>query len=135
MWVADSPNGETGCLGLAFHPHYAQNGYFYVTYTAGKASAPGVYFQRLSRFTVPAEQRNLPLPVADPNSELILIEQPDREDNHNGGDIHFGADGYLYYAIGDEGNPNDHLGNSQRIDGNFFGAMLRIDVDKKLGNL
>lgn len=134
-WVIDSPNGETGLLGLAFHPSYAENGHFFVAYTAGKTSAPGVYFQRVARFTVPAVQRALPVPVADPTSEVILLEQPDREDNHNGGDLHFGPDGYLYYAIGDEGNPNDHLNNGQRIDLNFFAAMLRIDVDKKAGNL
>ena len=127
---------ECGLLGLAFHPNYAANGYFYVLYTVGKATDTGaVWYERLARFTVPAAQRLLAAPVADPASEFILLEQRDREDNHNGGDLHFGADGYLYCAFGDEGNPNDNWGNSQRIDVNFFSAMLRIDVDKKPGNL
>ena len=128
---------ECGLLGLAFHPNYANNGYLYVLYTVGKASdaAANVFYQRLSRFTVSAAQRALAAPVADPASEYILLEQRDREDNHNGGDLHFGPDGYLYCAFGDEGNPNDQWGNSQRIDVNFFSAMIRIDVDKKPGNL
>ncbi len=125
--------GECGLLGMAFHPQFAENGYFYVTYSVVKAGTSG-WFQRLSRFTVPPEQIGQANPVADPNSELILIEQADRGDNHNGGDIHFGPDGYLYYATGDEANANDRYVNSQRIDKNFFSAMLRIDVDKKPGN-
>ena len=129
------PNLECGLLGLAFHPHYADNGYFYVFYSAAKADDPGVWYQRLARFTVPASQREQAAPVADPGSELILLEQRDRGPNHNGGDVHFGPDGYLYLSVGDEENPSDFRNNSQRIDMNFFGAMLRIDVDKKPGNL
>ncbi len=132
--VAGGDN-ECGLLGLAFHPNYATNGYFYITYSVRKSTDTAVWYQRLSRFTVPAAQRTQPAPVADSTSELILIEQRDRDDNHNGGDLHFGADGYLYYSIGDEANPNDTRKNSQRIDMNFFGGMLRLDVDKKPGNL
>ncbi len=126
---------ECGLLGLAFHPDYAQNGWFYVTYSVRKASDDQVWSQRLSRFTMPPGQIGLPAPVADASSEVILIEQRDREGNHNGGDLHFGPDGYLYYATGDEGNPWDYLGNSQRIDLNFFAGMMRLDVDKKPGSL
>ena len=129
------PNLECGLLGLDFHPDYAANGYFYVFYSVAKASDPGVWYQRLSRFTIPVEQRDQPSPLADAASELILLEQRDRGPNHNGGDLHFGPDGYLYLSVGDEDNPSDHFNNSQRIDMNFFGAMLRIDVDKKPGNL
>jgi len=133
--IVAGPDGECGLTGLAFHPNYATNGYFYITYSVRKASDSAVWYQRLSRFTVPAAQINQAAPVADSSSELILIEQRDREDNHNGGDLHFGADGYLYYSIGDEGNPDDTWVNSQRIDKNFFSGVIRIDVDKKAGNL
>jgi glucose/arabinose dehydrogenase len=128
-------NPECGLLGVAFHPDFASNGYFYVAYSVGKSNDDKVWFQRLSRFTIPAAQIGQAAPVADPSSERILIEQRDRVDNHNGGDLHFGPDGYLYWAVGDEANPNDIYNNSQRIDMNFFGAMVRIDVDKKPGNL
>ncbi len=126
--------GENGLLGLAFHPQFSSNGYIYLAYTVVKNGVSGC-FQRLSRFTIPSHQINLPSPVADPNSELIIIEQADRDHNHNGGDLHFGADGYLYWGVGDEGDPFDHRANSQRIDKDFFAAMIRIDVDKKVGNL
>ena len=126
---------ESGLLGFAMHPGFATNGYFYVSYEVKKAGDPTFGHQRLSRFTVPAAQIGQPAPVADPSSELILIEQPDRNESHSGSDLHFGTDGYLYWSIGDEGALSDGRRNSQRIDMNFFGAMLRIDVDKKPGNL
>lgn len=128
-------DGECGLLGVAFHPNYATNGYFYVAYSVRKSTDSSVWYQRLSRFTVPQAQISAAAPVADPTSEVILIEQRDREDNHNGGGLHFGSDGYLYWCVGDEGNGYDHFGNSQNIQRNFFSALLRIDVDKKLGNL
>ena len=126
-------NQELGLLGLAFHPGFASNGYFYVSYTVRKGG--GSYYQRLSRFTVPAGQINQPAPIADPGSELILIEQLDEGANHQGGDVHFGPDGYLYVAYGDEENPRDFRLNSQRIDKDYFAGMLRIDVDKLPGNV
>ncbi|MES2660549.1 MAG: Ig-like domain-containing protein [Verrucomicrobiota bacterium] len=126
---------ESGLLGLAFHPDYAVNGYFYVAYSVRKANDGAVEYQRLSRFTVPPAQIGLPAPVANPASERILIEQRDRNDWHNGGDLHFGRDGYLYWSTGDEGGENSVFNNAQRIDMNFFAGILRIDVDKKPGNL
>jgi glucose/arabinose dehydrogenase len=128
-------DGEAGLLGMAFHPDYATNGYFYVAYMIVKDSDPSVWYQRLSRFTVPAGQIGEPAPVADPASERILIDQRDRDFGHNGSDLHFGADGYLYWSIGDEGFDVGLSNNAQRIDMNFFSGMLRIDVDKKPGNL
>lgn len=128
------PNVECGLLGFDFHPNFAANGYFYVAYSVVKSNDPDVWYQRLSRFTIPSGQIGQPAPVAAPGSELILFEQRDRGANHNGGDVHFGNDGYLYMSLGDEDNPSDHYNNSQRIDMNFFGGMLRIDVDKKPGN-
>ncbi|MBT6238812.1 MAG: hypothetical protein HOI50_10690, partial [Verrucomicrobia bacterium] len=119
--------GERGLLGLAFHPDHASNGFFYVFYTAQGSGSPN----RLSRFKVTPDD-----PFAgDPETELILIDQPDDAGNHNGGDVHFGPDGYLYVALGDEGNANDSLNNSQRIEKDFFAGILRIDVDKRPGSL
>ncbi|MDA0577157.1 MAG: PQQ-dependent sugar dehydrogenase [Verrucomicrobia bacterium] len=117
--------GEGGILALAFHPNYASNGYFYVWYTTGN------YFDRLSRFTVSPTNAN----QAATNTEQVIIMQLDDASNHNGGDLHFGADGYLYLSLGDEGNSNDSLNNSQLIDKDFFAGLIRIDVDKKPGNL
>jgi len=121
--------GENGVLGLAFHPGYATNGYFYVAYTVRINN--GSYYERISRFSV----NSLDPTQADPNSELILLQQLDEGFNHNGGDLHFGPDGYLYYAAGDEENPNDFRLNSQNIAKDFFAGIFRIDVDKRPGNL
>ena len=120
-------DGENGLLGLAFHPQYAANGFFYVTYSTYVA---GTLYQRVARFTVTANPS-----VADAASEVDLLSQLDEATNHNGGDIHFGPDGYLYYSIGDEGGGNDSFNNSQRIDKDFFSGILRIDVDRKPGSL
>ena len=121
-------NQEHGLLGLAFHPQYASNGYFYVAYTVRISG--GSYYQRLSRFQVSAGDPT----VANPASELILLQQLDRGSNHDGGDIHFGPDGYLYYGAGDEEAQRDIRQNSQKINLNFFSGIFRIDVDKKPGN-
>lgn len=123
-----STSGEQGLLGLAFHPNFAANGYFFVFYSVRKS---GVTYERLSRFSVPSANPTL----ADPASELILLEQSDDYDNHNGGCLQFGADGYLYVSLGDEGNQNDAGANSQKLTKDFFSAILRLDVDKKPGNL
>lgn len=124
--------GEEGLLGIAFHPNYAVNRYFYLFYslttnTTGIANR----HQRVSRFETSPSDPNLGLV----NSELPLITQHDDFSNHNGGDLHFGADGYLYISLGDEGMQNDAGNNSQRIDKDFFSSILRIDVDKLPGNL
>jgi uncharacterized repeat protein (TIGR03806 family) len=127
-----SDNGEEGLLGLAFHPDHSENRQFFVFYSVDKnASNPSPIFERISRFTTRAGDPN----KVDPNSERILIEQEDQAGNHNGGDLHFGPDGYLYVSLGDEGAQNDALQNSQRLTRDFFSAILRIDVDKKPGNL
>ncbi|QJE98925.1 PQQ-dependent sugar dehydrogenase [Luteolibacter luteus] len=122
--------GESGLLSIAFHPQYASNRQFYVFYTVSKTG--GNRFQRVSRFTAQAGNPN----AADTASEQILIEQLDDETNHNGGDMHFGPnDGYLYISVGDEGSGNDALNNSQTINKDLFSGILRIDVDKKPGNV
>ena len=120
--------GEEGMVGLAFHPNYASNGFFYVFYSTSQG---GGRRQRLSRFKVSASNPN----QADAASEQVLIEQVDDFSNHNGGDLHFGPDGYLYVSLGDEGGGNDSGLNSQTITKDFFSSIMRIDVDKKPGNL
>lgn len=113
---------ERGLLGLAFHPGYATNRLFFVFYTT-----TGTLRDRLSRFETSPTNPN----QAMGSPELVLIDQVDEAGNHNGGDLHFGPDGYLYVSLGDEGDANDSLQNSQRINKDFFSGILRIDVDKR----
>lgn len=115
-------SSEQGLLSVAFHPDYANNGDFFVVYNVRSA---GVNYQRLSRWNDPDTTDT----VADPNSETILIEMENNASNHNGGDLQFGADGYLYMSWGDEGNQNDSLNNSQLLDKDFWSSIIRIDVD------
>ena len=115
-------NGEQGLLGLVFHPGYLTNRFFFVFYVT-----PGTRMDRLSRFEISPTNPNQGLT----NTEVILISQADDFANHNAGDLHFGADGYLYVSLGDEGDANDTGANSQRIDKDFFASIIRIDVDKR----
>src|SRR5262249_40631018 len=120
---------ESGLLGLAFHPQYASNGFFYVTYTfSTNGGFDGVHI-RLARFQVSPQDPNQALP----DSELPLITQFDGDPWHEGGDLHFGPDGYLYASFGDGGQ--FAIENVQHIDRDFFGGILRIDVDKRPGSL
>jgi len=122
------PNGESGLLSVAFHPQYATNRCFYVFYSVTKGTSN---YQRVSRFKTKASDPN----SADTSEEVILIDQIDHATNHNGGDMHFGPDGYLYISVGDEGGSSDNMSNSQRIERDLFAGILRIDVDKKAGNI
>lgn len=124
--------GEEGLLGIAFHPNYRVNRYFYIFYSLNTTTAAGTgRHQRVARFEISASDPNLGVPT----SEVPLITQFDDYSNHNGGDLHFGADGYLYISLGDEGNQNDAGNNAQRIDKDFFAGILRIDVDRLAGNV
>lgn len=123
---------EQGVLALAFHPDYRRNRQFYVWYTSDlRVKGKRVREDRLSRFLVSADDPN----VADASSEQILLSQEDEAANHNGGELLFGPDGYLYLSLGDEGGANDEFHNSQRIDRDFFSGILRLDVDRRPGNL
>ncbi len=106
---------EEGLLGLAFDPDFYSNGYFYVYYTAS-----GPRRSTLSRFVADGE-------TADPNSETLILEVEQPYANHNGGQIVFGPDGYLYVGLGDGGSAGDPRGNGQNK-GTLLGAILRLDV-------
>jgi glucose/arabinose dehydrogenase len=127
-----SAESEQGVLALAFHPDYRHNRQFYVWYTSAReVQGKTVREDRLARFQASPEDPD----VADPRSEQILIAQADRADNHNGGELAFGPDGYLYLSLGDEGRYNDDFDNAQRIDRNFFAGILRLDVDQRPGSV
>jgi len=111
--------GEMGLLGLAFHPDYENNGYFYVNYTANNPRRTII-----SRFQVTSNPDS-----ADKNSEFEVLVYNQPYSNHNGGWIGFGpVDGYLYIAAGDGGSSGDPENYAQRIN-TLLGKILRIDVD------
>ncbi len=115
----DSTSDEMGLLGLAFDPDFASNGYFYVNYTETAGS----------RFSVIARFHALDATHGDPNSELRLMRYVQPENNHNGGWMAFGQDGYLYIATGDGGGGGDMhgtCGNGQSLT-TLLGKILRID--------
>jgi len=111
-------NGERGLLGLAFHPQYSSNGYFFVYYnnTAGNII--------VARYSVNPTNPD----AADPASEKILLNIPKPFDNHNGGSIHFAPDGNLWIVTGDGGSGGDPNNNAQNKN-SLLGKMLRIDVN------
>ena len=117
-------NGEMGLLGLAFHPDYSDNGRFYVYYSTLR---DGTHISRISEYRVSSSNPD----VADASSARVLFELEQPEDNHNGGNLQFGPDGYLYIALGDGGGSGDRhgaIGNGQNL-GTLLGKILRIDVD------
>ena len=110
--------GERGFLGFTFHPDYATNGFFYVDYTnlAGNTV--------VARYKVSAANPN----IADPNSAQTVLTQNQPFANHNGGQLAFGPDGYLYIALGDGGSGGDPQDNGQNL-GTWLGKILRVDVN------
>jgi glucose/arabinose dehydrogenase len=117
--------GECGLLGLAFHPDYAQNGFFFVNYTA-----PNPLRTRIVRFQ--ADPNDPGRALADSETLLLEVEQP--YSNHNAGQLAFGADGYLYVGLGDGGAGGDPQDKGQDR-ATLLGSLLRIDVDATSGAL
>jgi glucose/arabinose dehydrogenase len=113
-----SGGSEQGLLGLAFHPNYAQNGWFFVNYTDLQGDTV------ISRFQVSETDQNQALA----NTEVRLLNIPQPYANHNGGAVAFGPDGYLYLGLGDGGSAGDPQNNAQSLD-TLLGKILRIDVD------
>lgn len=120
--------GELGLLGLAFHPNFAQNRYLYVNYTEPRSQGSSQSRTVISRFTLGQDGR------VDTGTELRLLEVNQPFSNHNGGDLAFGPDGYLYIALGDGGSGGDPQGNAQNRSV-LLGKILRIDVDQQVGVL
>lgn len=111
-----SSGSERGLLGLAFHPNYATNGYFFINYTNTSGNTV------IARYSVSANPN-----VANTTGTILMtITQP--FSNHNGGTLKFGPDGYLYIGMGDGGSGGDPGNRAQNINENL-GKMLRIDVN------
>jgi glucose/arabinose dehydrogenase len=120
--IVNSSGSEQGLLGLAFHPDYETNGYFYVNYTDTTGGDTVI-----ARYSVSANPN-----VANPASALILMEIDQPFTNHNGGQLQFGPDGYLYIGMGDGGSAGDPGDRAQDLT-ELLGKMLRIDVDGVAG--
>lgn len=119
----DDAGSEEGLLGLVFHPEYTTNGFLYVYYTAS-----GPERSVISRFEVTADPD-----VADPASELVLLEFSQPYTNHNGGSLAFGPDDrFLYVGSGDGGSFGDPQCRAQNLE-EMLGKILRIDVDNPSG--
>jgi glucose/arabinose dehydrogenase len=119
----DDEGNEQGLLGLAFHPEFASNRKFYVYYIRD----PGAALDRsvVAMYEQDEESDN----TADESTKQVLMEfERELHDNHNGGDLHFGADGYLYIASGDGGGGGDQYNNAQDKN-SLKGKLLRINVD------
>lgn len=110
---------EEGLLGLAFHPNFNENGYFYVNYTEHNPRR-----NVIARYSVSSDNPN----QANYTSSMIILEVNQPYTNHNGGQMSFGSDGYLYISFGDGGSAGDPQGNGQNTQ-TLLGTIIRIDVD------
>ena len=116
---------EEGLLGLAFHPNYSENGYFYVNYTSHNPRR-----NVIARYSVSMDDPN----EADYDTSMIILEVNQPYTNHNGGQLSFGPDGYLYIIFGDGGSSGDPQGNGQDLS-TLLGSLIRIDVDNPTEDL
>ena len=112
------PGDERGLLGFAFHPNHTNNGKFYINYMDNDGNTI------VSEFSTNSELR------ANHKSERIILKLTQPYGNHNGGDIQFGPDGYLYISIGDGGKAGDPLNAGQDLS-SLFGKIIRIDIEQK----
>ena len=110
---------EEGLLGMALSPNFLTDGHFYLYY-----SAAGPRRSVISRFSVMSDN----LYSADPSSEQVILEVAQPHSNHNGGQIRFGPEGFLYIGLGDGGSRGDPEGNGQNLT-TLLGSILRIDVN------
>jgi len=110
-------DAERGLLSIAFHPSYESNGFFFVNHTDTNGDTV------IARYSVSSD-----LNVADQNSAFVILEITQPFGNHNGGQLQFGPDGYLYIGMGDGGSGGDPQNNAQNP-GTLLGKMLRIDVE------
>ncbi|HEY3345939.1 MAG TPA: PQQ-dependent sugar dehydrogenase, partial [Anaerolineaceae bacterium] len=113
----NSSGSEQGLLGIAFHPQYQQNGFFYINYTDLNGDTV------IARYHVSGSADQ-----ADPSSEQVVLRVQQPYPNHNGGSLVFGPDGYLYLGLGDGGSQGDPQNNGQSTQ-TLLGKLLRIDVD------
>lgn len=114
--VLSGANDERGLLGIALHPHFLKNGRFFLNYTTR-----GSLRTRISEFRWDGTS-------ASPSQERIILEFSQPFSNHNGGDLAFGPDGFLYISVGDGGSGGDPQGNGQNLR-TLLGKILRIDID------
>ena len=121
---------ECGLLGIAFHPNFAENGYFYVNYTA-KAPVPGKKDPQLKTF-ISEFKADAKAAQVDLKTERVVLTIDQPFSNHNGGHLEFGPDGMLYIGMGDGGSAHDPQDNGQKT-GTLLGKMLRIDVTPREG--
>jgi len=119
--LVNASGDEQGLLGLAFHPRYRENGRFFVNYTDVNGDTV------IARYSVSADNPDR----ADPASATTILHIKQPFSNHNGGDLVFGPDGYLYIGMGDGGSQGDPQGNAQNLD-TLLGKLLRIDVNADL---
>ncbi len=125
-WISRRGN-EEGLIGFAFHPEFKNNGYVYCHFSSkrdkaeGQRAAPNI----LSRFKISEDPNKV-----DVDSELVLMKIQQPYENHNGGSLEFGKDGYLYLSLGDGGYRDDPHGNGQNVS-TLLGSILRIDVDRQ----
>ena len=125
--IVDQDGGytEEGLLGLAFHPDYDENGYFFINYTEHNPRR-----NVIARYSVSDNNPN----QADEESSFIILEVNQPYTNHNGGQLSFGPDGYLYIIFGDGGSSGDPLGHGQNLS-TLLGSLIRIDIDNPSNGL